>query len=140
MGGDVPVPGAVCFVPAAHTPCGRHVLWLFTFEYVPFGHDVQAWSLDVVPARLTYSPATQVVHAVQDAWFALDVYVPLAQEVHVRSVVEDPFDTTCSPAGHVVFEAHAVAEVVSSSHVSPVQSTFAAVPPAQYVPDAHAVH
>jgi hypothetical protein len=113
---------------------------LLALEYVPFGHEVQDWSFEVVPAVLTYSPATHAVHAVHNAWFALAVYVPLAQAVHVRSLVAEPFDTTRWPGAHVALAAHAVAELLSWSHVSPMHSTFAAVPPAQYVPDAHAVH
>ncbi len=41
VGGVVPEPGEVCFVPAAHAPCGRHELWLLALEYVPAAHAVQ---------------------------------------------------------------------------------------------------
>jgi hypothetical protein len=54
VGGELAVPGAVCFVPAAHVPWGKHALWLAVLEYVSFGHGVQVWSLEDVPAMLTY--------------------------------------------------------------------------------------
>ncbi|MET0341868.1 MAG: hypothetical protein ABW252_12760 [Polyangiales bacterium] len=41
VGGDVPVPGAVCSVPAAHEPMGMHMLAFGMVEYVPGPHGMQ---------------------------------------------------------------------------------------------------
>ena len=56
------VPAAICFVPAAHEPCGTHCPALTLEEYVPAGHGVHTWSALGVPAADTYPPAWQTDH------------------------------------------------------------------------------
>jgi hypothetical protein len=41
VGGVLPVPGAVCLVPAAHEPCGRHMPAFGVVEKLPEAHGVQ---------------------------------------------------------------------------------------------------
>ncbi len=75
-----------------------------------------------------------------EAWFVVAVYVPLVQAAHERSVVAEPWVATRVPAAQTDHPAHGVAALASSSQVSPEQATCGAVPPAQYVPAAHAAH
>lgn len=50
VGALVPVPGAVCRVPAGHEPAGRHIGALGVVEMVPAAQAVQARSTLAVPA------------------------------------------------------------------------------------------
>jgi len=51
--GEVDVGAAFCSVPAAHTPCGRHVVWFGDDEYVPAVHGAHWRSATALPGLLT---------------------------------------------------------------------------------------
>ena len=68
---------------------------------------------EAVGVLLTKVPAAQIVHTAQVAAFAVAVKAPLEQPAQVRFAVALPADEMYSPATHVVWAAHAVAELAS---------------------------
>ena len=107
---------------------------------MPLAHALQLRLLVEVPARVTKLPAGQSVHGAHAAAFSSVLKVPLRHPVHVLSAVAVPGVCTCCPAAHTRHRTHAVALRPSSSHVPLTQASFAAAPPAQYVPASHASH
>jgi hypothetical protein len=69
---------------------------------VPSPQAVQARSIVVVPAVLTYSPATQFDQTRQLSAFAVALNVPSPQAVQTRSAVSLPAPETYWPATHSV--------------------------------------
>ena len=47
------VPAALCSVPAAHMPCGRHIVWFGSAEYSPMAQGVHARLTEALPTVLT---------------------------------------------------------------------------------------
>jgi hypothetical protein len=52
-GADMLVPAALCSVPAAHMPCGRHIIWFGSAEYSPIAQGMHARLTAALPAVLT---------------------------------------------------------------------------------------
>jgi hypothetical protein len=87
VGGVLPVPGAVCRVPAAHEPCGRHTPALDVVEMVPGAHGMHTWSPAALPAPATNVPGAHTVHALQLALLMPALNWPAGQVAHSRSLV-----------------------------------------------------
>ena len=88
-GGEDAVPAAVCTVPAAHAPAGRHASWFGALEYVPSAHGAHARSADALPAALTCEPGVHVLHAMQLVAFDDALNSPLGHAEHDRSDVAE---------------------------------------------------
>jgi hypothetical protein len=104
--GEVAVAAVRSTVPGLHAPATTQVTWLTPVEKLPFAQGEHHWSLESEPAVATCSPATQVVHAVQDAALTAELKVPLAQPAQVRSLVELPVAVWYWPAAQVVHGVH----------------------------------
>ena len=65
--------------------------------------------------------------------------VPLAHAAHTRSAVAEPALAMNCPAAHDDLGTHAVAGLLSSSHVSLAHATAGFVPPEHVVPAVHVV-
>lgn len=72
-GGAVMLAGVVSTVPGGQEPTGTHMVWLGPDVYVPSAHWSHARSFAAVPATSTYSPATQVVQALQPTAFVVSL-------------------------------------------------------------------
>jgi hypothetical protein len=91
-GGEVGVAAAVCSVPAAQAPSGRHVDWFGDDEYVPAAQAAHWRSALTLPGVLTYLPGAQVLQGVQLASLVVVLKLPLAHPAHpahVRSAVAE---------------------------------------------------
>jgi hypothetical protein len=115
---DVDVPAAVCTVPAAQVPWGRHCDWLLPLEYWPVGQVTHTRSAVDDGVFDTYVPAWHVLQAVQlGALFTL-LNWPLVQAAQVRSLVVVPWFETYLPGAQVVLATHGVKGFPSGSQVS----------------------
>jgi hypothetical protein len=102
-GGTLPVPGAVCTVPAGQAPAGRQLDWLTCVVSVPAGQLMHTRSDVGEPAVLTYVPGWQLDHGVHWAVvFDAGENWPLGHGPQTSSAVELPAWVTYWPAGHGV--------------------------------------
>jgi hypothetical protein len=87
VGGVLPVPGAVCRVPAMQEPWGKHTPALGVVEMVPGAHSMHTWSDAALPAAATNVPGAHTVHAAQLAPLTPALNWPAGQGAHSRSLV-----------------------------------------------------
>ena len=126
---DVAVAAAVCTLPAAHAPCGKHIAWLVPEVNVPAAQGAQVWSRVADGVLSTWVPAAQTVNGAQTVALEVVEKVPLAQPAHVRSETALPGADSNSPARQSV---HAV-QLVPSPAAEKVPSEQ--VPASVFPPD-----
>ena len=131
----------MCIVPG-ETAVGatKQVVAFGTVLASPAGQ-VEHWRSAVgVPAVLTKLPGSQVLHASQLVALVVVLNVSDAHAVHVRLAFALPSAPTLWPGTQSVHATQGVAGLLSWSHEPLAHDSFAAVPPAQWVPTSHATH
>jgi len=117
-----------------------HDVALLLFEKLPAAHAVHVRSVVVVPRLLENEPGRHVVMFVQAETLSAVLNVAAAQTEHERSEVVVPATLTNWPAMQLVHGTHAVAALLSWSHVPVGQAMRGRIPPPQKPPAAQAEH